>query len=520
MSRTDPHREAPTDAPGTDGGDRVHWVDVAGLALLALVVRIPAYLADKGLTFDDGVFASSAIAMRDGGVPFRDVFSSQGPLFLPLVALGDAVGMRTLDSPRVLAVLSGVVAVVATYWTALRLTDRVGAVLAGGLLAVSGGLAWVTGPLAADGPALAFAAITMGLTLRHRDTPTLWRAGLVGAALGAVLSTKSLEAPIVVPVALVLLAPVVSAARRRAVDTTGLLHGVVAGVAAVGVFLVVTVPFGFADVWDQSVVYRTDAASERDIPATAGEAPVHAVGPRPGAAARRRRRVGVRRAGPPPHRRRTYRRGRPRRDLGVAPSMGSGRHVGLVTVGTAAVGDVAGGHAGVAGARRQPAVATARGRGVDPAGPGHRPVPPTAPTAGRCCCRGGAAGRVAAGRPAGDRRVPRAPRRSWSRRSSSSPRAPGSSATSPAWCGAPGGGPPTTSSTLRCCGASRTATPRTPSHARRRTRGSVPSSASRTSGSAYFDGLPDQLEAQGYVADPDVGDGDVLYVRSDCTPTG
>lgn len=270
MSRPTPS-EAPTDAPGTDGGDRVHWVDVAGLALLALVVRIPAYLADKGLTFDDGVFASSAIAMRDGGVPFRDVFSSQGPLFLPLVALGDAVGMRTLDSPRVLAVLSGVVAVVATYWTALRLTDRVGAVLAGGLLAVSGGLAWVTGPLAADGPALAFASITMGLTLRHRDTPTLWRAGLVGAALGAVLSTKSLEAPIVVPVALVLLAPVVSAARRRAVDTTGLLHGVVAGVAAVGVFLVVTVPFGFADVWDQSVVYRTDAASERDIPATAGK---------------------------------------------------------------------------------------------------------------------------------------------------------------------------------------------------------------------------------------------------------
>jgi 4-amino-4-deoxy-L-arabinose transferase-like glycosyltransferase len=250
---------------------RVHWVDVVGLALLALVVRLPAYVATKALTFDDGVFANSAVAMRDGGLPFRDVFSSQGPLFLPLVALGDLLGFRTLDSPRVLAVASGIVAVIATYWAALRLTDRVGALLAGGLLAVSGGLAWVTGPLAADGPALAFAAITMGLTLRHRDAPSTARAALLGASLGAVLSTKSLEAPILVPVALVLLAPVLSAARRRSLDTTGLWRGVVAGLAALAVFLVVTLPVGFADVWDQSVVYRTDAAAERDIPGTAAK---------------------------------------------------------------------------------------------------------------------------------------------------------------------------------------------------------------------------------------------------------
>ncbi len=244
---------------------------MVALGALALAIRIPAYLADKGLTFDDGVFANSAVAMRDGGVPFRDVFSSQGPLFLPLVALGDAVGLRTLDSPRVLAVASGIAAVLATYWAALRLTDRVGAVLAGALVAVSGGLAWVTGPLAADGPALAFAAVSMGVALRQRDEPTTARAILLGAALGAVLSTKSLEAPVIVPVALVLLAPVVSAARRRAVDTVGLWRGLVAGLAASAVFLVVSVPLGLAEVWDQSVVYRTDAAADRDIPATAAK---------------------------------------------------------------------------------------------------------------------------------------------------------------------------------------------------------------------------------------------------------
>lgn len=282
MTRTssDPAVAPVTDSPAGDPPDRAkpvrtaaagRWYDVVGLVALALVVRLPSYFATKALSFDDGVFANSAVAMRDGDLPFRDVFSSQGPLFLPLVALGDLLGTRTLDSPRVLAVLSGLAAVAATYWTALRLTDRLGALLAGGLLAVSGGLAWVTGPLAADGPALAFAALTMGLALRQNEARSAGRAALLGASLGAVLSTKSLEAPVIVPVAIVLLAPVVSAARRRHIDTTGLLHGIVAGLASVAVFLVVTVPLGFAEVWDQSVRYRTDAASDRDIPATAGK---------------------------------------------------------------------------------------------------------------------------------------------------------------------------------------------------------------------------------------------------------
>ncbi len=265
---------APQHRPGsvaTAGAGAGCWYDVVGLLLLALVVRLPAYFASKALTFDDGVFANSAVAMRDGDLPFRDVFSSQGPLFLPLVALGDVLGARTIDSPRVLAVLSGLVAVAATYWVALRLTDRLGALLAAGLLAVSGGLAWVTGPLAADGPALAFAALTVGLALRQRDEPSTVRAALLGVLLGAVLSTKSLEAPVIIPVAIVLLAPVVSAARRRRLDTTGLGHGAIAGLSAIGVFLAVSIPFGFADVWDQSVVYRTDAAADRDIPATAAK---------------------------------------------------------------------------------------------------------------------------------------------------------------------------------------------------------------------------------------------------------
>ncbi len=72
------------------------------LAIATIVIRIPAFFAEKSLVFDDGVFASSARAMRNGELPFRDIFSSQGPVFLPLLWVADLVGLRTLDAPRLL----------------------------------------------------------------------------------------------------------------------------------------------------------------------------------------------------------------------------------------------------------------------------------------------------------------------------------------------------------------------------------------------------------------------------------
>ncbi|MCB1270367.1 MAG: glycosyltransferase family 39 protein, partial [Microthrixaceae bacterium] len=212
--------------PGTQqdrsGESRGRLLDAFLLGLAALVLRLPAYFAERGLTFDDGVFSLSAIAMRNGGVPFRDVFSSQGPLFLPLVWLGDLLGGRNLDSTRVLAVASGVTAVVVTYVVARRCSDRLGGILAGALVATSGAFMWVTGPLAADGPALAFAITTVWLSLRMRDRPGTLRAVLLGLATGAVLCTKSLEAPVLVVVGLVLAAPVASAARRGRVAWSAL----------------------------------------------------------------------------------------------------------------------------------------------------------------------------------------------------------------------------------------------------------------------------------------------------------
>lgn len=240
-------------------------MDLALLGVFALLVRVPAVLAERHLTFDDGTFSASALAMRDGDAPFRAVFSSQAPLFLPLVWLGDLLGLRTTDSTRTLAVVSGVVLVLATYLAARHLTDRLGALVAAGLVAASGSVLWVTGPLAADGPALAFVMLALWAALAQRDRPRLSSALLVGLATGASLASKTIEVPAVVPIALILLWPLLARLRDdRRVDRDALAALVVAAGAAVAVYVLAALPWGWSDVWDQAVRYRLEAESDRD----------------------------------------------------------------------------------------------------------------------------------------------------------------------------------------------------------------------------------------------------------------
>src|SRR4051812_43054372 len=68
-------------------------VDYTAVGVVAFIARLPAYLAHTYAHPDDATFGMSILAMRHGGVPFRDVFSSQGPLHLPLLFVGDLVGL-------------------------------------------------------------------------------------------------------------------------------------------------------------------------------------------------------------------------------------------------------------------------------------------------------------------------------------------------------------------------------------------------------------------------------------------
>jgi hypothetical protein len=225
-------------------------IDAVWLGALALVVRLPAYFASAHLHFDDGVYGVSALAMRDGARPFRDVFSPQGPLHLPLLRLFDLVGFETKNSPRLLPLAAGVVATVAAYCCARYLTDRAHARLVGVLVAFTGTMLWTTGPITGDGPATAFAFLAVLGGLAYRDDPTATRAVLTGLAMGAALCIKAVVVVTALPVGLLLL----SHRRMRGLRDLGIAVG-----AAVGVGIVATLPFGFSKVWEQSVDYHRGA---------------------------------------------------------------------------------------------------------------------------------------------------------------------------------------------------------------------------------------------------------------------
>jgi Dolichyl-phosphate-mannose-protein mannosyltransferase len=227
---------------------RAWRADATILAAAAVVVRLPAFVADAHLTYDDGVFGSSALLLRDGNLPYREIFSPQGPLFLPLVFVADLLGLRSDNGIRLLALASGAAVTVATYAVGRRITTRPGALLAGALVATSGSVLWTTAGMASDGPALALATSAVALAFAYRAAPSPARAAAVGAVLGAAMCVKVLVLPAAIPVGLLLLG------RRRARDL-GLAVAV-----AVAVGLAATLPWGFSRVWEQYIEYHRESA--------------------------------------------------------------------------------------------------------------------------------------------------------------------------------------------------------------------------------------------------------------------
>lgn len=227
---------------------RTWWIDAAVLAVVAAAVRIPAFVASRHLTYDDGFFGLSAIEMRNGVVPFKDLFSPQGPLHLPLLYLADLVGLRTANAPRVLPIVAGAAVTVVTYAAGRRITSRFGALVAAVLVTTSGSIVWVTTGIASDGPALAFAIGAVAVSFAYQQEPEGGRAVAAGALLGAAVVAKALAAPAGLAVAILLLS------RRRP------RHLAYAAGAAVVVALGAALPWGLGRVWDQSIAYNRNAS--------------------------------------------------------------------------------------------------------------------------------------------------------------------------------------------------------------------------------------------------------------------
>lgn len=239
---------------GAGGAERVarpRVLDVVALVVGAILVRLPAYFAPTHLGYDDGGYGLAAVAMREGYDPFRDVFSSQGPLFLPLLRVADLVGLETFDAPRLLPVAAGAVVTVAVYFAGLEIMDRGRAILAAALAGSSGILLWTTGPITSDGTAAAISATAVAAALAYRRRPATSTAIAIALLAGGAVSVKHLlVAPALVVVWLLV------ASRRR------LLDALIVPLGALAVLVALSAPWGFADVFSNSVQYHLDKTGE------------------------------------------------------------------------------------------------------------------------------------------------------------------------------------------------------------------------------------------------------------------
>src|SRR4051812_2889138 len=230
---------------------RARWSAPALLALVAVVVRIPAFVSSPSLVFDDGQYGVSVIDMRHGLAPYRGVFSSQGPLHYPLLYVGDLLGFRTLDAPRVTPVLAGIAAAIGVWAIARRLgaTAPV-ALVTGVLLATTGTMLWTTGQVTSDGVAIALMIWAVWAAAWYRDRPAPWIAVLAGVFVGAAFATKPLVFPALIPIVWWMWE------RRR------VAHLVLAGVVAVAFWFATALPWGLGRVWDQSIAYHSGKGPE------------------------------------------------------------------------------------------------------------------------------------------------------------------------------------------------------------------------------------------------------------------
>ncbi len=222
------------------------WMAIA----VAAVLRLPQVSTRALVGYDDGVYLASVLAMRRGGAPFSDVYSSQGPAFLPLLRAADIIGLGVPWAARMVPVLAGIALVPIAYRLALRVGDHVGAVVASMLVATSGALLFSTTRIESDG---VVAALGAGAVLAA-TSPRRRRLVVAVVLIGLAIAVKSLMAG---PALLAVLWLVGRRGGFRA--AAGALLG------AVAVLVMLSVPWGISDVWDQSVGLHLVASERPDL---------------------------------------------------------------------------------------------------------------------------------------------------------------------------------------------------------------------------------------------------------------
>lgn len=234
--------------------------------MFALGVRLPAFRAPAELSYDDGVYQAAAISMRTGALPFRQVFSAQGPLFYPAVWFADLLGFRTDHAPRIAAVAAGIAITICAAWLAGRKSAAAFWVV-GILVATSGTILRTTSALTSDGIAFAWALMALCLAVsmssstqnsertREPNAHTSVRQVLMlGILVGAAIGTKNL-----------LVAPTVLITAYVIFRRFGARIVVAFGSVAVAFVLVWMVIWDFRKAYQQSIQYHLEKSTSQTL---------------------------------------------------------------------------------------------------------------------------------------------------------------------------------------------------------------------------------------------------------------
>lgn len=233
---------------------------------LALWLRLQNLDAYTG-SFDEGIRSQQLLLMSAGYRPFRDIFSSQGPLLLDLLFPFYLGFGQTLEAARAGVVACSIVGLVGVWWIGRLAAGPLAGLAAATFLAVSPGYLEGSRLALAEVPTIAPALLAIGAILAYRERGR-WRwLALSAVCCALALLIKPMVAHVLTPLGLLLILPRHSvpggtsdrvpggtiSLRRRLADVVG-FGGIVLMVSGITV-----VTLGPADVWDNLGAYRTGA---------------------------------------------------------------------------------------------------------------------------------------------------------------------------------------------------------------------------------------------------------------------
>lgn len=223
------------------------------ILLASIISRLPLISRAYPLSFDDGVYLTSAKAVSNGHMPFRDVFSSQGAYFLELIALPQRILPDVLWAPRIATLFFATISAFCIFFISKRFMNEQLSFLCALTFVLSGSLIRTSASVTSDVVVVSFALLSVLATLRLCETKTKYGIVLLGIAIGVGVGIKSV---FMIPTLIYILV----VTRKMAIKVRLLFIGI-----SIVVFVLPFLFFGPSKVLEQSVFYHLGKKETLDL---------------------------------------------------------------------------------------------------------------------------------------------------------------------------------------------------------------------------------------------------------------